>query len=261
SPTGKLWVEIHKDHGGTSTDKGASNEIVGEASGEVDADSLSVFPDYGWVTFTFSAPLPDIKAKTIYHIVIYGNFDINSSDYVKVGMDKIDPDYTVGKRWDIKLVDSTLEWTAKEDIDFIFELWTGIGDLVGDYSYVTTYERGGNYPCESNPSPPSKIVNITAGSVFKLTNIPVSSDPEVTHKNIYRSEAGLEKRYWVARILNSVTEYEDSLPDSGLGDEVSYESYPPPVGDSIEIWDDCSWVCGVEGHPESLFRSRRGYLE
>ncbi|GAH55278.1 unnamed protein product, partial [marine sediment metagenome] len=71
----------------------------------------------------------------------------------------------------------------------------------------------------------------------------------------------LEKRYWVARIENSVTEYEDSLPDSGLGDEVSYESYPPPIGDSIEIWDDCLWVCGVEGYPESLFRSRRGYLE
>lgn len=258
SLTGKfIWAEIHRAQGGTSESEGLSDEIVGKASATVDANSLSAFPEYGWVTFTFSVK-PDIKAETIYYIVIYGDFDVSSSNYVKVGMDKIDPTYTVGKRWDI---DSDLEWTAKEGIDFMFELWTSISDILGEYSYVITYERGGNYPCESNPSPPSETIELTTGNVAKLTNIPVSSESEVTHKNIYRTKAALEVRYWVDRILNSVTTYTDSLPDSGLGDEVSYESYPPPIGDSIEIWDDCLWVCGVEGYPESLFRSRRGYLE
>jgi len=336
SLTGKfIWAEIHRGQGGTSTTKELSDDIVGEASVSIDADSLSVFPDYGfgkvtdttiafvaatkkitdtnnglagfltgdkikvigsalndgtytvatggvageivvseslveeeagdsitveqiWVTFTFSGVKPDLKADTIYYIVLYGDFDVSSSNYVRVGMDKIAPTYTVGNRWDI---DDQLDWTAREDVDLIFELWTLISDVLGEYSYVITYERGGNYPCESNPSPPSETIELTAGNAAKLTNIPVSSEPEVTHKNIYRSEAGLEKRYWVARIENSVTTYTDSLPDSGLGDEVSYESYPPPLGDSIEIWDDCLWVCGVEGYPESLFRSRRGYLE
>lgn len=253
-----IWAEIHSGHGGTSETKNLSDDIVPQASDSVDANTLSVFPTYGWITFTFSGTKPAIKADTIYYIVIYGDFDVSSSDYVKVGMDKIDPTYTVGKRWDI---DDQLEWSARENIDFIFELWTSISDVLGEYSYVVTYERGGNYPCESNPSPPSEKIELTAGNVAELSNIPVSSEPEVTHKNIYRNKAGLEKRYWVERIENSVTEYKDSLPDSGLGDEVSYESYPPPIGDSIEIWDDCLWVCGVEGYPESLFRSRRGYLE
>jgi len=259
SLTGKyVWAEIHGAQGGTSETKDLSDDIVGEASDSVDADTLSAFPTHGWVTFTFSGVKPDIKADKVYYLVIYGDFTVSSTNYVRVGMDKIDPTYTVGKRWDI---DSNLDWTPNLNIDIVFELWTLISDVLGTYSYVITYLRWGNFPCESNPSPPSEEITITSGNQAELSNIPVSPEPEVTHKNIWRNKEGEEERYWVDRIENSVTEYEDSLPDSGLGDEVSYESYPPPVGDSIEIWDDSLWVCGVEGYPESLFRSRQGYLE
>jgi hypothetical protein len=254
----KVWAEIHSGHGGMSETINLSDEIVGEGSDKEDADALSAFPTYGWVTFTFNGVLPDIKANTEYWLVIYGDSAINSTNYVRVGMDKIDPTYTVGKRWDI---DDQLDWTVREDVDILFELWTSISDVLGTYSYVVTYIRGGNYPCESNPSPPSEGVELTSGNVANLTNIPVSPEAEVTHKSIWRNKEGEEERYWVETILNSVTTYKDSFPDSALGDEVSYESYPPPLGDSIEIWDDCLWVCGVEGYPESLFRSRRGYLE
>ncbi len=254
----KVWVEIHKGHGGMSETVNLSDEIVGEASDKEDADALSAFPTYGTATFTFNGDLPDIEADKPYFIVIYGDFNISSTNYVRVAMDKIDPTYTIGKRWDI---DDQLDWTAREGVEICFELWTAISDVLGTYSWVITYERGGNFPCESNPSPPSEKVELTTGNVANLTNIPVSSESEVTHKNIWRNKEGEAERYWVDRILNSVTTYTDSLPDSGLGDEVSHESYPPPLGDSIEIWDDCLWVCGVSGFPESLFRSRRGYLE
>jgi hypothetical protein len=257
--TGKtVWVEIHSEHGGTSETKDLSDARVGEASDSLDANALSAFPTYATATFEFSGVQPDIKADKEYWIVIYGDFDISSTNYVRVGMDKVDPTYTIGKRWDI---DDQLDWTAKEGIDICFELWTAISDVLGTYSYVVTYIRGGNYPCESNPSPASLEVEITTGNVVNLTNIPVSGEAEVTHKSVWRNKEGEEERYWVETILNSVTTYTDSLPDTGLGDEVSYESYPPPLGDSIEIWDDCLWVCGVDGYPESLFRSRRGYLE
>ncbi|GAG83000.1 unnamed protein product, partial [marine sediment metagenome] len=43
-------------------------------------------------------------------IVIYGDFDISSTNYVKVAMDKIDPTYTIGKRFDI---DDQLDWSAR----------------------------------------------------------------------------------------------------------------------------------------------------
>ena len=254
----KVWVEIHSGHGGMSETINLSDEIVGEGSDKEDADALSAFPTYGTATFTFSGVQPDIKADKEYWIVIYGDFNISSTNYVRVAMDKVDPTYTIGKRWDI---DDQLDWTAREDVDICFELWTAISDVLGTYSYIVTYIRGGNFPCESNPSPPSLEVEITSGNVANLTNIPVSAEPEVTHKSIWRNKEGEEERYWVETILNATTTYSDSLPDSGLGDEVSYESYPPPLGDSIEIWDDCLWVCGVDGYPEGLFRSRRGYLE
>jgi len=253
-----IWAEIHSAQGGISLTKNLSDNIVGEASDNVDADSLSVFPEYGWVTFTFSGVKPDLEANEIYYIVIYGDFTISTDNYVRLGMDKIDPQYSLGKRWDI---DNSLDWTARESIDFIFELYMATSDLAGDYSFVITFIRGGNYQCESNPSPPSEKITITAGKIFRLTNIPVSDDPEVTHKGIYRTKAGGEKRYWEATIENNVTQFDTGVTDDGLGDEVSYDNNPPPAGDCVEMWDDRLWVSGVPGYMEGIFRSRLDYPE
>ena len=258
TPTGNIWAEIHSAQVGTKTAKNQSDNIVGEASDSVDISTLSAFPTYGWITFTFSGVRPPLTANTIYYLVIYGDFAVSASAHVKVGHDKISPTYSIGQRWDI---DDGLAWTKKEDIDLIFEVWLSVSDLVGDFSFVVTYKRGGNYQCESNPSPVSEKVNIIAGKVFELSNIPVSSEPEVTEKGIYRTQAGGEVFYWEATIPNSQTTYDSSSADSALGDEVSYENYPPPVGKTIEVWDGCLWVADVDDNPEAMFKSRQGYTE
>lgn len=341
SPAGDIWVEIHKDKGGTSGTKDLSDEIVGEASddvaiattekayftageteisindvvtggtsgktatitqvvlesgtwagddaagylyttnangaftpgedlevaaakvAEITADwviLIDSFPAYGWVSFNFSGVKPSLELDKTYYIVVYGGFGVSATDFIRVGMDKVDPTYSIGSRWDID--DSApMEWTELSHIDIFFELYLLASDLDGDYSYVVTYLRGGNYPCESNPSPETETKAITAGNVFKLTNIPVSSEPEVDEKNIWRTKEGESTYNWVNRIANATVEYEDDVGDPGLGDEVSYDNYPPPAGDSIEIWDDTLWVSGVPGYMEGLFRSQRDYLE
>jgi hypothetical protein len=261
TPATNVWAEIHKAQGGTSLTKGASTNIVGGASDNVAITGISAFPTYGWITFTFSGTKPSLSSGTTYYLVLYGDYTIDGTNYVYVGQDKIDPTFESGERWDIS---SALVWTKRESIDLIFEIYALTAVLNGDYSFRVTFYRGGNYPCESNPSPASAKVTITSSpkQQFILSNIPISSEEEVTARRIYRTNAGGAIYFWDFDILdNTTTTVTDSHPDDSLGEEVSYESYPPPEGDMIEFFDERLWVSGVPEHPEALFPSRLGYPE
>jgi hypothetical protein len=112
------------------------------------------------------------------------------------------------------------------------------GSLTGTYKYVITYLRSGNYQVESNPGPESSPITVTAKKI-NLSAIPVSSDPKVDKKRIYRTTAGGAIFFWVADITNATTTYEDNIAE--LGDEVSYDRYPPPIAVFAEVWDDKVW--------------------
>lgn len=258
SPTGNIWAEIHSAQGETSATKDVSTNIVGEASDNVDVSTLNAFPTYASVTFAFSGVQPTLELNKDYYLVLYGSFTVSTTNYVMVGRDKVDPEYSYGRLWEI---DDSQDWTEIEGTVLIFEVYLLASDLAGDYSYVVTFLRGGNFPCESNPSPATDTITLVSGKIGKLTDIPVSSESQVTDKNIYRVLTDGAIYYWLARIPNATTDYEDSIPDAGLGDEVSFESYVPPAGNQIEIWDDKSWISGVKDFEEGLFLSRTGYLE
>jgi len=74
---------------------------------------------------------------------------------------------------------------------------------------------------------------------INLSAIPVSSDPKVDKKRLYRTTADGEVFFWLVDIDNATTDYEDDLTE--LGDEVSYDRYPPPVSIFAEVWDDRVW--------------------
>ena len=114
----------------------------------------------------------------------------------------------------------------------------GGGKLTGRFKYVVTYMRSGNFQVESNPSPESNSITVQ-NSKIKLTNIPVSSDPKVDKKRIYRTTENGEIFFWVDDIDNEDTEYIDNITE--LGDQVSYERYPPPPAIAVEVWDDRVW--------------------
>ena len=112
------------------------------------------------------------------------------------------------------------------------------GALTGIFKYVITYLRSGNFQVESNPGPESSPVTVSAKKI-NLSSIPVSTDPKVDKKRIYRTTAGGAVFYWVDDIANAQTTYEDNITE--LGDAVSYDRYPPPVGMFAEVWDDRVW--------------------
>lgn len=259
APAGNVWVEIHSAQGGTSASAGASTAIVGEESNTVAITGVNSFDTYAQHEFVFGATQPVLTAGNTYYLVVYASYSVSATVHVKVGMDKVAPEFSNGSAWKL---DGSLNWTEIPNVDLLFELLAASGMTAGDYSYVVTFYRGGNYPCESNPSNPTEDVSPTAGQEVVLSNIPVSSESEVTARRVYRTKANLSVYYYLGTIEdNSTTSYTDNLPDSSLGSEVGYESYPPPAGDGIEIWDERAWVWGVPDYPEALFKSGQGTLE
>ena len=76
-----------------------------------------------------------------------------------------------------------------------------------------------------------------------LTNIPVSSDPQVDQRLIYRTLAGSEN-YYLAAIINdnTTTTYVDNLHDSALGDDMEEDHDVAPLGKYFTWWDDRLWI-------------------
>jgi len=113
------------------------------------------------------------------------------------------------------------------------------GNLTGTFKYVVTYMRSGNFMVESNPSPESSPITVSAKKI-DLSVIPVSSDPKVDKKRIYRTTAGGAIFFWIADIANATTAYEDNITE--LGAQLSYDRFPPPVAVCAEVWDDRLWL-------------------
>jgi len=127
------------------------------------------------------------------------------------------------------------------------------GDLSGKFKYVITYLRSGNFQVEGNPSPISNEITVSAKKI-DLSSIPVSTDPKVDKKRIYRTTAGGEVFFWVADINNAETTYEDNI--TKLGDEVSYERYPPPEAVCAEVWDDRVWFVPKSARNQLQFTNK-----
>jgi hypothetical protein len=132
-----------------------------------------------------------------------------------------------------------------------------IGALTGTYRYVITYLRSGNYQAESNPGPESSLITVTAKKI-NLSSIPVSSDPKVDKKEIYRTTEGGAIFFWVDEIANATETYEDDVTE--LGDQVSYDRYVPPIAICAEVWDDKVWFVPKSDRNQLHF-TNTGYAE
>ena len=252
SPTGSLWVEIHKSQAGTSASKNSSTNIVGQATAELDVSTLDAFPTFALKDVSFTGTQPALESGSLYYIVVYGTFSVSQTAFVKIGMDKDSPDAS-GVAYDIS---GSLAWTEKTGSALAYYIYRAAGDMAGTYSYLVTFVRGGNYPTESNPGPVSANVSPTAGQSVNLSSIPISGDSNVTARHIYRTEAGGATYKWLCQIADNTTAtYTDNASDAALGEAVSYGNSRPPGGSTIEVWDGKLWVGGVPGYEELLFPS------
>ncbi len=150
-----------------------------------------------------------------------------------------------------------LDYTAAQE-------WALTGNSsVGGFKYVVTFQRSGNYPVESNPSPESALIYPDAEMIL-LTDIPISPDPKCNARRIYRVTAGGERFYWFADISDNVTTtLTDRTSDDVVlgGAEISYDRGVPPNGPFMEVWDNRLWIAGVPGYENFLFFTNTGTSE
>lgn len=120
---------------------------------------------------------------------------------------------------------------TKEDISDNGELnYDLFGPLKGVYQYVVTYYNKDD-GAESAPSPITDEYNLDSSGHIVLTNLPVSADPQVTHKKLYRVGGYLAEFTLVKELTKGETDFVDSIGDTKVhGDLLSTSSaYPPPT--------------------------------
>ncbi len=137
------------------------------------------------------------------------------------------------------------------------------GAITGTYLYLVTFQRAGNYPCQSNPSPESTEITVTDKKI-DLSDIPISPDPKVNTRRIWRTASNGAIFYWLVDISDNVTTvYTDDFTDQDIegSEEVSYNRLPPPAGKYFEIWDNKLWIAGVKDYPNLLYYTNPGTAE
>ncbi len=102
-----------------------------------------------------------------------------------------------------------------------------------DLKYWVTYTTDDGH--ESNPGPESKPIHAIRSSI-ELTDLPVSSDPQVTGKNIYTNRGGSIYRINEEPVDNADTSYTDTESDDDLterGIEMEEDHDDPPEAEGV----------------------------
>lgn len=138
---------------------------------------------------------------------------------------------------------------------------SGAGSFSGVYKYKVTYVS--KYGAESNAGPASSSHTAVAASQLDLTKIPVSSDPQIIKRNIYRTVANGSVYLFVNEIPdNTTTVYTDAKTDGNLGNatppaagDFSDDNSPPPTAGIVQQWKRTIFLAGDPQNPEELYFS------
>lgn len=138
---------------------------------------------------------------------------------------------------------------------------SGSGTFTGDYSYKVSYVS--KYGSESNAGPPSRTVTTSSHGLIELRNLPVSTDPQVVARRLYRTVAGGSIYLFLDQINNNKrTDYSDIIPDGSLGvttppqagDFADDNSTPPKAG-IVQKWKRTVFMAGDPLNPTTLYYS------
>jgi hypothetical protein len=124
------------------------------------------------------------------------------------------------------LTDSVLDISANAILDN-----TLFGELQGVYQYQLTYYNSA-LGLESGPSPISVEYDLSEGGRMGFTTLPVSSDPQVDKKRLYRLGGNLTTMTLVVELDNATTTYTDELRDTELPGDLLQTAIalPAPTG-------------------------------
>jgi len=136
-----------------------------------------------------------------------------------------------GKFYLVGLFTSTIT-DATEDISMNEQLnYDLFGRLSGVYTYVLTYLNN-NDGAESAPSDVSAEYDLSDGGYAAISNIPVSADPQVTHKRLYRVGGLLGEFTQVTQLANGTTSFIDNIKDTAVQGHIldTTIAFPAPQG-------------------------------
>jgi hypothetical protein len=141
---------------------------------------------------------------------------------------------TAGKDWTtVKTLRVTVDVT--DDVDVNLAAWDVIGGatapLEGDYTWFVTYTTAAGH--ETNGSPAMAAALTLDMQAATLSNVPVSADPQVTARNIYRDGGALAGPLKVGSIPDNVTTtFLDQVTDANAQAEdtpLPIDHDPPPA--------------------------------
>jgi hypothetical protein len=124
--------------------------------------------------------------------------------------------------------------------------------MVGTYEYTTTF---GNASQESSQADANSNAVTVNNMGISLTNIPVSTDPQVTQVNIYRIGGSLGQWRLVATLANGTTTYTDTMADSALGHILTVFRDPPPAFTAIANHQERIFGFGTPADPSIVYYS------
>jgi hypothetical protein len=136
------------------------------------------------------------------------------------------------------------------------------GVLTGTYQYKVTFYNSStgheSNPSDDNTVPRSVSVALTSQQ-GSLVGIPVSSDPQVNKRRIYRTTANGGIWLYLDVINdNLTTTYTDNIPDTSLGVALdTFGNGVPPVFAFIEIWKGFAFM--VPKNSSRVYFSKSGF--
>lgn len=136
---------------------------------------------------------------------------------------------------------------------------SGLG--IGAYNWVYTHYNVID-GTESPPSPLGTLTTTAGNQRALLSAMQQSTDPQVTHKRIYRTVVGGSLYYRVAEITNRNTTYTDSTTDALLGTILlTLNNSTVPVGNDFLLFNDRIYMSGDPANPYRMTYTEALYPE
>lgn len=121
----------------------------------------------------------------------------------------------------------------------------GVGNLAaGDFLGVVTFFNSIT-AAESNPNPNSNKLTLGAGRFINWSGIPISSNPQVNARRLWRTLPNGDGVYFLVGTLNNnfSTTFVDNVIQAEQGVQVSFDNGLPPANpEMIAIWLDRAWL-------------------
>lgn len=160
----------------------------------------------------------------------------------------------------------------KVDTDFLVSYWgitgpttvptataTGPGVLTGQFIYTVTfaapYQESGQGQLPSGLGANSNTVT-AVNQQIQLANVPVSSDPQVTKRNIYRMGGGTGTWNYIGTINdNTTTTFTDNVPVGSVGQTLVVIRDAPLPFKYIAEHDNCIFGFGTQDNASLVYYS------